>query len=420
MYDRYNKEITKFLLACFSLILIGGQGVLSSQAATYYVAPNGNDANPGTLTHPFGTLNQATRTLEPGDTLYVRAGTYVESLINSIPGGLSWSMPVTVAAYPGETVTVKPGSGATRVVEINGEDRQYIIIDGLILDGANVGYDVFKIGGNGTVGVAHHIRLKNSEVRNSPGPGIVVDGTFYSGFSSNPGCCNEFIQLNVHDNGTTVNNQGLYIRSGGNIVEKSRIYRNKCCGINAFVSGGSRPDDNVIRNNEVFDNGLTNSKGDGILVGGYRAVVENNFVHGNNTVGIYVFGGDQRDAKIRNNTVVNNLGYGIWVDPASMNTTIANNIIYGNSTAPVQDDGSGTVSTDNLTSNPLFVDPATKNFKLQPSSPAIDKGRTIPEITKDFFGNPRPQGRAYDIGAYEHSGISDTQPPAAPVNVRVF
>jgi len=49
---------------------------LPAEAATYYVATTGDDANSGTLAQPFRTLGQGVSVLRPGDTLYVRAGTY--------------------------------------------------------------------------------------------------------------------------------------------------------------------------------------------------------------------------------------------------------------------------------------------------------------------------------------------------------
>src|SRR5262245_39689369 len=43
---------------------------------TYYVAPNGTDKNPGTSEQPFATLQKAADTVQPGDTVIVRDGTY--------------------------------------------------------------------------------------------------------------------------------------------------------------------------------------------------------------------------------------------------------------------------------------------------------------------------------------------------------
>ncbi len=47
------------------------------QAATYYVAPNGKDTNPGSIELPFESINRATQSVVPGDTVYIRGGTYV-------------------------------------------------------------------------------------------------------------------------------------------------------------------------------------------------------------------------------------------------------------------------------------------------------------------------------------------------------
>jgi hypothetical protein len=75
--------------------------------------------------------------------------------------------------------------------------------------------------------------------------------------------------------------------------------------------------------------------------------------------------------------------------------------------------------------DPLFGNPAGGDFHLQASSPAKDKGTTHPayttffnqygvDIRKDTEGRLRPQGAAWDIGAYEFELA-----PLAPKNVRV-
>lgn len=62
-----------------------GQGTYSllSPAAggtTYYVSPNGDDANPGTLSAPFRTINKAAQVAQAGDVVTIAAGTYRESV----------------------------------------------------------------------------------------------------------------------------------------------------------------------------------------------------------------------------------------------------------------------------------------------------------------------------------------------------
>ena len=41
------------------------------------------------------------------------------------------------------------------------------------------------------------------------------------------------------------------------------------------------------------------------------------------------------------------------------------------------------------------------DFHLRSGSPAIDVGSSLPEVTVDFDGCPRPAGAGYDIGAFE-------------------
>ena len=58
------------------------------------------------------------------------------------------------------------------------------------------------------------------------------------------------------------------------------------------------------------------------------------------------------------------------------------------------DDGEG-----NIEGNPLFVDPAKGDYRLQVGSPCIDTGTKV-ETVIDLDGNPRP----VDLVAREHEG----------------
>jgi parallel beta-helix repeat protein len=385
-------------------------------AATYYAATTGSDSNPGTLSQPFRTIRNGAKLLKPGDTLYVRNGVYTESLDDVIPGGLSWQQPVTISAYPGERPTIRPVSG--HVIVLYCDYVHHVVIDGFILDGSNTtpGANGLKLASDPTCGVAHHIRLQNSEIKNTPNSGIFVGGHPYPGFLSDAGCCNEFINLDIHDNAVGMDDQGYYIQSGRNLIERNRVYRNSCCGIYIFRSDSSTPHDNIVRDNEVFDNGLTSPSGGGvgILVQGERDQVYNNIVYGNRLGGIYVFG-DGRDIKVMNNTVYNNQGPGVIIDATTSNTSVKNNILYQNA-GVIQNQGSGTIISNNLTLDPLFVNTATKNFSLKAGSPAIDKGMPLSEVFDDFAGLARPQGPAYDIGAFEYTGTA----PVPPTNLKAF
>src|SRR5437867_10937633 len=107
----------KKILTAFTLSLLIST---VAEAATYYVATNGSDSNPGTISSPFRTVKKGTDILVAGDTLYIRGGNYGETIYYDsdskpvIASGTSWSNPIIIFAYPGEQVTLK-GAGLYNV-----------------------------------------------------------------------------------------------------------------------------------------------------------------------------------------------------------------------------------------------------------------------------------------------------------------
>jgi hypothetical protein len=57
--------------------------------------------------------------------------------------------------------------------------------------------------------------------------------------------------------------------------------------------------------------------------------------------------------------------------------------------------------TGNLSSDPLFVDPAHNNFHLQLASPVRDAADPAATLAVDIDGDARPQGAGRDMGADE-------------------
>jgi hypothetical protein len=88
-------------LACAAIPLFSAHVAF---ARDYYIAKTGSDTNPGTLDQPFLTIQRAANVMVAGDTAYIRAGVYRETVrpANSgVPGG-----PITFQPYNGESVTV--------------------------------------------------------------------------------------------------------------------------------------------------------------------------------------------------------------------------------------------------------------------------------------------------------------------------
>src|SRR5687768_15164632 len=87
-----------FLTFC-AVLLLAGTGTV--RAASYYVdanSPNASDANSGTSeTAPFLTIQQGANLAQPGDTVFIKNGTY--GSFAAVRSGLSTGW-ITYKAYP--------------------------------------------------------------------------------------------------------------------------------------------------------------------------------------------------------------------------------------------------------------------------------------------------------------------------------
>jgi len=405
------------VIALFLLYLpvLGTEELL---ATTYWVSKTGNDsyscAQSQAESTPKLTIKSAVPCLAPGDTLFIKSGTYQEGVINNIPGGTSWSLPVTIAAYPGNTVILVGRSGDDYVLDFTLSSKTYIAVERLVIDGAGlVGFPIW-------IEKGHHIRVKDCEIKNGVWQGL---GVFSDGLTGASYC--EFINLDVHDNGKGSTELGLrhgiYLAASNCIVEGGTYYNNASHGIHVYIdpsSGKGTPNNNIVRNVRVYSNKYT---GTGVYHGTGNQVY-NNIVYGNGSGG-----GDPGirvhapNTTVANNTVYNNRGAGIYVSSYS-NSSVKNNISYSNGGAAILNEVTGTILSNNLSIDPKFVDPASGNFKLQTGSSAIDAGSTVSNVTKDFDGFARPQGAACDIGAHEYMAGSSVPPPptsAGPANLRI-
>lgn len=101
-----------------------------------------------------------------------------------------------------------------------------------------------------------------------------------------------------------------------------------------------------------------------------------------------------------------------WSDNDLSKVAGGNNLWFGKGAAPSWD-----ASPLNL--DPKFMDTAKADMHLMQGSPALNAGRDVSTVVAlDFDGVTRPQGSAFDIGAYEgasNAGTVQTMRPASPV-----
>jgi hypothetical protein len=81
----------------------------SRSGVTYFVSTAGNDANPGTLSAPWRTIQHAANAVHPGDTVQVEGGVYNETVTIPTSGNATQGY-ITFMSYPGQTA-ILDGTG---------------------------------------------------------------------------------------------------------------------------------------------------------------------------------------------------------------------------------------------------------------------------------------------------------------------
>ncbi len=424
-------------------------------AAAYYVAPTGNDSNPGTLDQPWQTIQHAADTLVAGETVYIRAGTYRERVVPQNSG--SPGSEITYTAYPGETATLD-GDGLTLpddlagVFEIAG--RSYIRLAGLRVINAGPHNDNAGI----MVLDSSQIIIENNSTYNTNSSGIgvwrsrnvIVDGNRIEEAAG--GGWQECISVAGTDtfevrNNTVLNchKEGICLKDGSanGQVYRNLVHQTKRVGI--YVDAWDKPTHDInIFQNVAFDSRESPGFAVASEQGGQlsRIRLENNIAYHNFTYGIEISrccvdSHPMESIVIVNNTVYENgngvdWGGGILVDNAqAQNVVIRNNVSSRNLTfqiAVAADVPAANVRVDHnlidgyrgyedevygedyVEGDPRFADPANADFHLQPGSPAVDAGSAADAPSVDFDGESRPLDGDSDGTALPDMGADEAAP----------
>jgi hypothetical protein len=437
-----------------------------TQAAgtTYYVSKSGSDSNSGTQSSPWLTIQKAANTLQAGDTVQVRAGTYYERIRPARSG--SSGAYITSRAYPGETAVID-GSGVS--IDYYGlfgiNDKQYIAVDGFEIRNAGSSGRVYP--GVGVTGSGSaYITLKNLTIHNCANSGIMVDGAndfpstsfihnitiencviyhnnVYWGQESisliavdgfeiknckvydaqgTQGGRDEIVEGidckegtkngSIHDCEVYDTLIGIYLDSGQTPQSNIKIYNNKIHdniddGIRLAAEGQAS-----LTNISIYNNLIYNNQSRGFIVENYNFTVSFNFInntlYNNNSAEIAVFNPDSKTTGVFRNNVVyatSEYAYILRYPSGGTHTTIDHNLFYDPHGYTGQ---SNTLGSNYVTANPSFVSTSGLDFRLQSTSPAINIGSSSGAPSTDYAGNTRPNGTAYDVGAYEYTGASSS------------
>ena len=403
----------------------------------------------------YDTIQKAIWHAFPGETITVEPGTYVES-IHYLGKNLF------LKSTGGSQASTLDGGKKGSVVTFLGSETSAAINGFTITYGATMNEGGGVCGNGAIVTLTENIITSNTAskgegggVSNCHGPiiGNVISNNYAYDDGGGLAYCHDLIssntiELNVSGgngagladcDGTITLNRildnhadeydgggGLYYCDGWithNLIQGNTADNTSEGGGGLYYCGAERIEGNVITQNSALD-----AWGGGMY--DCRGLIANNIITGNRA---YAGGGTSSSGALVNNTIVGNHASD-YAGGVNGGYDCRNNIIWENfSPQDPQIDPSGTITYNcvqdwtgggqgNITEDPQFVqvgswsgEPGNStwiegNYHLKPSSPCVDSGTAVTEITRDFDGDVRGfnsvqslrgDGSDYDIGADE-------------------
>ena len=415
-------RLFRILAVAAVLWIASAAGSAAAPLRTFYVDPAGNDSAAGSITSPWRTLQKAANTVRAGDLVIVRAGHYAGLYLTT--SGTATD-PITFRGDPGAIVDTQ---NPTTPDGINLEGASWVVIENFTVTG------VPRAGIRAVLN--NHVTIRGTTGDLNGRWGILT------GFSDDL----------LIENNTMSRSQaehGIYVGNSGDrpVIRHNVVWGNNANGIHmngdlsqggdGIISGA------VVEGNVIHDNGVAG--GSGINCDGVQSsIIRNNLLYNNHASGISLYqidGGQPSSSnQVLNNTIVmaSDARWAINIQNASTGNVVRNNILYNQqsfrgSIAISADSLPGFVSDTNVimdrfstdggdtrvtlaawrsatgqdthsiiaTPATLFANFAGNDYHLSSTSPARDAGGTIVNVTDDLEGAPRPQGSAFDIGAYE-------------------
>lgn len=409
-------------------------------AADYWVdgaAAGASDANDGSEGSPWSTIQHAADVVAPGDTVHVRAGDYPERVRLNTAG--TETSPIAFVAEPRREVRMAGFTlNAAHYNRVEGFDIKADLpdlawdeTDGVFINADHVevldNY-LHEFGGTAIGGYWHEpfpvaAHVAGNDVYRIQ-MGITVSGSDWLVED------NEIVRLVMFGEGDC---DYLRFFGTGHVIRRNVMY-----GTDFSEIGDAHVDcfQTFTNNGEVvqdilFDANVCHDFHQGLMASNEGQTDTRDFTFTNN---VFAHGGawglcvhDVSGIRAYHNTFYDIAYHGAGFRDFSTGNDLRNNIFAFVGSSYWASDGGEVTGDYNLTFeasapdpagandllsvDPLFVDMEGDDVRLQPESPAVDSGETLPDVTHDNVGTTRPEGAGVDRGAFEYT----TSPPLSIV-----
>lgn len=342
-----------------------------------YVAP---EANCGARRPCYRAIQDAVDAASDGDTIRIARGLYTGSGSEvvrigkgvTLLGGYSSEDWTSSHPLTRPTVIDAEGVAGRRAVYIDGTGVSTITLSGLVVQR---GY-AQRADGGGVCVVMGTVTLRDNTILSNTA-GICGGGVYVSNGT-----------VTVSGNALRANSAqyggGMCVDRGAVTLAGNAILVNEAhpLGGALAVNGGT-----VTGTNDVIAGNA--SAGTGVYLPGGSLKARHWTLVDNGQYGLVGKGGS---AVVRNTIVASHDSGGLWGYYVT-----AFRVLFHDSAAPC---GGGAICVTNLSGDPRFVSPATRDYHIAPGSAAVDQGRAV-DVRLDVDGDPRAVGEAPDLGADE-------------------
>jgi hypothetical protein len=300
----------------FGLALPEGPAPVKSASAagprSFYASPSGRASGSGTSNDPWDlqTALDQPASVRPGDTIWLRGGTYSGSFTSRLNGTASAS--ITVRQAPGERATLDGAGSSNPTLVVAGSYSTFWGFEVTNTDTNRPRVDFSRPNGVIIAQDGPHPRIQFINL-------IVHDAGSGFGFWAE-GSDSEIYGCLIYYNGNTELDHGIYAQNqtGAKKITDNLVFHNYGHGLHAYGSGSAHLDGFDVEGNILYNNGLlsTSSRGQRNLLIGGGSVAHNLTVKDNS---LYFKAGGPLTAF--------NLGY----SAGCTNAVVADNYNAGNS-----------------------------------------------------------------------------------------